>query len=205
MTKNRTLIESGPAAVDAFRQLVRHRLEEKGPRVVGRWFDTFRYADGTVEAGPHGEFDWGWNQIQNSFASLLSAWCRGETGYDRINYMGIGSGLVAWDTTPPTQSYSQTTLTTEYFRKAVQQTDIVYIDPITNLPTGGTPSPKIEISVTLLSAEANGTLREFGLFGGTATSTLDSGEMVNWIVHPRIDKDSSLEIDRRVRLEFETQ
>jgi len=180
-------------------------IVEKGPRIVGRWFDVIRYLDGSSELGEHGEFDWGWNQIQNSFANLIAAWCRAESGYDRIGFMGIGSGLVAWDTTPPTQAYSQTTLTTEYFRKAISQPEIYFIDPSTNLPTGGTPSPKIEIDVTLGLTEANGTLREFGLFGGTATITLDSGEMVNWIVHTRIDKDSSMEIDRKVRIEFETQ
>lgn len=174
------------------------------PRIIGRWFDTHKYEDGRVEPGQHGEFEWGWNQIQNSFATLLAAWCRGEAGYDRITFVGIGSGNVSWDTTPPTQSYSDTTLTTEYFRKAVTQANIVYIDPVTNLPTGGTPSSKIEITVTLLTSEANGAMREFGLFGGTATSTLDSGQMVNWIVHSRIDKDSSLEIERKIRLEFVT-
>jgi hypothetical protein len=96
-------------------------------------------------------------------------------------------------------------LTTEYFRKAVPQVDLVYIDPVTNVPTGGTPSSKLEITVTILTTEAAGTMREFGLFGGTATSTLDSGEIVNWIVHSKIEKDSSFEIERKIRLEFVTQ
>ena len=174
------------------------------PRIVGRWFDTYKYADGRTEPGEQGEFEWGWNQIQNSFATLLAAWCRGEATYDRITYFAVGSGLVAWDTTPPTKPYSDTTLTTEYFRKAVAQTDIVYLDPATDIPTGGTPDSKIEITVTLLTSEANGTLREFGLFGGTASGTTDSGQMVNWITHSKIDKDSSLEIERKIRIEFVT-
>lgn len=172
--------------------------------VVGRWFDLLKHPDGSTEPGEHGEFEWGKNQIQNVFATLLATWLRAEAGYDRIGFMGIGSGLVSWDTTPPAQPYSDTTLTTEYFRKAIPQVDIVYIDPITDIPTGGTPSSKVEITVDLLSAEANGTMREFGLFGGTATVALDSGEIVNWIVHSRIDKDSSLEIQRKVRIEFQT-
>lgn len=174
------------------------------PRIVGRWFDTIKRSDGTVEPGQHGEFEWGWNQIQNSFAKLLAAWCRAEAGYDRISYLAVGSGQASWDTTPPTQSYSDTTLTTEYFRKAVAQSDIIYIDPVTNIATGGVPSSKLEITTTLLAAEANGTLREFGLFGGTAGSLPDTGEMVNWITHARIDKDASMEIERKIRLEFVT-
>jgi hypothetical protein len=177
--------------------------ERKMPSIKGMWFDTFRYTDGRVLPGPSGSFEWKDNQIQNTFSKLLACWARAESGYDRINYFAVGSGLVSWDTTPPTQSYNQTTLTTEYFRKAVPQADIIFIDPVTNLPTGGTPSRKLEITCTLSTSEGNGTLREFGLFGGTATGTLDSGEMVNWIVHYRIDKDSSLEIQRKVRLEFQ--
>jgi len=96
-------------------------------------------------------------------------------------------------------------LTTEYFRKAIAQPSIVYIDPITDISTGGVVSSKLEITVTLATTEANGSLREFGMFGGTATSTADSGQMVNWISHSRIDKDSSLEIERKIRFEFETQ
>lgn len=118
--------------------------------------------------------------------------------------MAVGSGITAWDTTPPTKAYSQAALTTEYFRKAVAQTDIVYIDPSTDLSTGGVVSSKLEITVTLGTSEANGILREFGMFGGDATSTTDSGQMVNWISHSRIDKDSSLEIERKIRFEFET-
>jgi len=180
-------------------------LEKHMPKIIGRWFDTYRYTDGRVVAGEHGEFEWGWNQIQNTFATLLAAWCRGESGYDRITYLAVGSGQSSWDTTPPTKSYDATTLETESFRKAVGQVDIVYLDPDTDIPTGGTPDAKIEITVTLLTSEANGTLREFGLFGGTATASADSGQMVNWISHSRIDKDSSFEIERKIRIEFVEQ
>ena len=180
-------------------------VEKCMPKIVGRWFDTYRYSDGRTEAGEHGEFAWGWNQIQNSFAVLLAAWCRGESGYDRITYMAYGSGQTSWDTTPPTKSYDAVALETEFFRQTVSQSNIVYLDPDTDIPTGGTPDSKIEITVTLLSGEGNGTLREFGLFGGNATVTADSGQMVNWISHSRIDKDSSFEIERKIRLEFVEQ
>jgi len=174
-------------------------------KIIGRWDDKVRKVGSNVwTPGLNGEFAWGYNQIQNTFAELLAAWCRMESGYDRIGFMGIGSGLVGWDATPPAQPYATATLTTEYFRKTIPQVDIVFIDKTTNIPTGGTVSSKIEITVTLASADANGTMREFGLFGGTATSALDSGEMINWIIHSRIVKDVSLEIQRKVRLEFQT-
>jgi hypothetical protein len=82
--------------------------------------------------------------------------------------------------------------------------DIVYLDPDTDL-VSGTPTRKIEVTVVLLPGEGTGTLREFGLFGGTATASADSGEMVNWISHSRIDKDAALQIQRKVRIEFQIQ
>lgn len=174
--------------------------------IRGEWKDIYQWEDGTIEQGQRGEFEWRPNQIQNSFATLLATWLRGESGYSRLGFIGIGSGLVGWDSATPPQPYSQTTLTTEYFRKAIPQADIVYVDPTTGVPTGGTPSPKVEITSTIGSSEANGqSMREFGLFGGTATIALDSGEMVNWVVHDRIDKDSSLTIERIVRIEFVTR
>jgi len=177
--------------------------EKRSCAVKGQWFDLLRWENGREEFGQQGEFEWGDNQIQNSFSVLQAAWARAESGYNRINYFAVGSGLGSWDATPPSQPYSQSTLVTETFRKAIPQGDIIFIDPITNLPTGGTPSRKLEITTTLLTSEANGTLREFALFGGNATATPNSGQMVNWVVHYRIDKDSSLEIQRKVRLEFQ--
>lgn len=172
--------------------------------ISGKWQDTIIHSDGRREVGVNGSINWNSNQIQNTFASLLAAWARGEAGYNHITYLAIGHGDASWDITPPTLNASDTTLNDEYFRKAIIPADIYFIDPTTNLPTGGTPSPKLEIVVTLQTTEANGVMREFGLFGGTATATLDSGEMVNWVYHSRIDKDSSIEIERRIRLLFAT-
>lgn len=174
-------------------------------RVSGKWWDTLRYSDGRVVDGPEGSILWPSNQIQDMMASLLACLVKGEAGYSRIGFMGIGHGLVGWDTIPPTLDPTDTTLEDEFFRKTIDLTDIYFIDPATNLPVGpGVITPKIEINITLLAAEANGTLREFGLFGGTATAALDSGEIVNWVSHSRIDKDVTLEIQRRVRILFQT-
>lgn len=171
-------------------------------KIVGRWFDKLIYQDGTEKFGEHGEFEWGYNQIQNTCAVLLASLLKGEAGYLGMNYMAIGSGSASWDSVPPTKSYSQTNLTAEFYRKAVALADITYLDAL-NVVTL-TPSKKIEVTVLLAAGEATGTLREFALFGGTASGTANSGEMINWISHARIDKDSALAIQRKVRIEFQT-
>ncbi len=198
-------MESAPRASDSYHDRITH--PEKVPfSIVGRWRDVIRYKDGSSELGNSDGFEWKPNQIQNSFATLLAAWSRDEPGFERINFLALGTGLVGWDTTPPAQPFTQTTLQTEAFRKAITQPSIEFIDPITNISTGGVPSSKIEIGVVIGLGEANGlSLREFGLFGGEATIAFDSGSMVNWVTHARIDKDSSFEIDRTIRIEFVTQ
>jgi hypothetical protein len=169
--------------------------------IVGRWQDKLIYRDGKVVILPKLSFNWGCNQIQNTFRTLLACWTRAEPGYSRIGFLGIGSGLPGWDSTPPVQSYDQVLLESEYYRLTIPQGDVIFIDPLSGSPSGS-PTNKVEITVNIGYSEANGTMREFGLFGGTATSSLDSGEMVNWIVHERIDKTSGFEIQRKIRIEF---
>jgi hypothetical protein len=182
-------------------------LTEKVPRVIGRWFDKYLYVDGSVEFGQHGEFDWGFNQIQNTFANLLAGYCIQEATYTAgINVLGIGHGLVAWDTSFPTSfDYNQSNLIDEYFRKEISEgVDSFFIDPADDSPSV-TPTPKIEIVVLLDLLDANGDMREFALFGGDADPGIaDSGTMVNWIPHSKVTKDSSFQIERRIKILFGT-
>jgi len=45
-------------------------------------------------------------------------------------------------------------------------------------------------------------MREQGLFGGTATATLDSGIMINALRHPPMYKDHTIKIVRYIQLDF---
>lgn len=180
-------------------------LAGKKSRVSGKWFDKIMRKDGSIEFGQHGEFEWDSNQIQNTFMTLLAGWCIQEaTIADGITYLAVGHGLVGWDSAAPTLSHSDTTLEAEYFRSAISPgTDSYFIDPGTNL-VSLTPTNKIELVVLIDYADAIGALREFGLFGGDASATTDSGHMVNWIHHARVDKDITMAIERKVRILFET-
>jgi hypothetical protein len=171
---------------------------EAAPRVIvrGKWQDKIIYENGTVVIS-----DWTPNQVQNTNATLLASLMKIEAGITGIQYIAVGAGLAAWDAVPPAQPYTQTTLTTEYFRKAIAPAEITFRDALGNLSLP--PTNIIQIDVTLLPAEANGTQREFGIFGGNATAAADSGYMVNWLVHGRIDKDATMTIQRSVRFTFE--
>ena len=173
----------------------------------GRWKDTYRHRDGTVVETP-----WQSNQIQNGASLIVSALLRRAdedasaswTNFDGAGYLAVGSGLSSWDATPPSQSRADTTLTTETFRKQILPADLGFLDPA--LPEGSAPVATIQrkwrTAVTLLESEANGDLREFGIFMGAPTATLNSGHIFNWIVHPLITKTTDITITRVIEVEI---
>ena len=71
-----------------------------------------------------------------------------------------------------------------------------------------TPTNNLMIKTILGYADANGPggtgayIREQGLFGGSATATAVSGQMMNWIIHPAIWKDNQKKIVRYIRWTF---
>lgn len=171
----------------------------------GEWRDRIYDTNGTLLE------DTGWhsNQLQDTNATLLAMLFRellqGSPAVDAgPQYLAIGRGLSSWDLSPPTLSRSDTTLEDEFFRKEIQAADITYIDPVTKAPSGS-PTRAVEIEVTMTTSEANDTWREFGFFGGNATATLDSGYMINWVSHSRIDKDNTMTVIRTCRFIFQLE
>jgi len=170
----------------------------------GRWQDKYIYADGREILHP-----WKPNQIQDTSAELLAGVARraGESvpfaGFTGLSYLAVGSGDVSWDLTPPTLDQTDTTLTNETFRKVINPADMNFVDVGVDFGAPvGVITRKIQVVVTLLSTEANGSLREFALFGGDANGAANSGLMFNFVRTPRIDKDSSLTIVRTIEILF---
>ena len=174
-----------------------HNLNKPIARVL--WRDWIIYEDDR----PDELGEWDHNQLQNTVSTLLASLLKQDGTYGTgIQYLAVGEGLSAWDATPPTLSASDTTLETETFRKAVvPATEMVYIDALGGSVVGG-PTRFIRITVTLTTAEANGDLREWGLFGGNATGAANSGLMIDWVSHGLIVKDSSMTIVRTIEFEF---
>lgn len=180
----------------------RHARGEAVVRMKGEWCDVRRRFD------EHGDLthlvNTGWrpNQVQNTNAQLLASLMKKQAGLEGIQYIAIGSGQASWDAGAPTQDAGDTTLDTELYRQAVPAVDISFRDAGTLADIDPTPSNVIQVDATIGLADAVGTHREFGLFGGDASGAADSGYMVNWIVTPRIDKDALMTIQRTIRFTF---
>lgn len=135
---------------------------------------------------------------------LLAALMKGQTGITGILYLAIGEGERAWDDSLPSPPADASKLSREWLRQAVQPEQIVFLDA-DGQPTD-TPSDQLEITATFNGAElvTDGvkSLREFGLFGGDATDEADSGYLINYVIHPRIDFTPQATLIRQLRLHF---
>lgn len=181
--------------------------------IIGKFKDTLRWTslNGFQKIEQR---DWQFNQIQDSALNLITGTIIGIqdssmaafANYDGIRFMALGSGNASWDADPNNvaKPVTQTTLETEIERIAVTPDQVQFLTTsgVVLDPTIHGLSSRIKLTRVLASNEGNGDLREFGLFGGNATSASDSGTMFNWITHPLIQKDASLVIERIVDIQF---
>lgn len=137
------------------------------------------------------------NLVVNTFLNLTMALLKGESGYGRISYWAIGSGSSSWDSSTPTPSLTDTKLTAEIGRVAVAANEIAFLNSSYNVTN--TPTNILQIKHTFGYNDCNGSWREFGLFGGNATSAINSGIMVNKRNHGVITKTNEISIERTMR------
>lgn len=166
-------------------------------KFTGEVLDYAIHPDGTRELIRHDH-----NLIVNDCSVLIAILMKQEVGYVGLQYWAVGAGSDLWPNDPVTSpGASDAQLTNETYRKAIDPlNDIVYLDDSNVLSL--TPTHKIQITVTFEEAEANGELREFGIFGGNASASLNSGVMINHKIHPLIYKTSALRLERILRLTF---
>lgn len=139
------------------------------------------------------------NLVVNGCSTIIAMLMAGQG--KGIQYWAVGKGLTSWgNDNPPEPKVGDTLLTAESFRKAIQPTDISYLDD--NYEVTTKPTNKLQIKVTFTESEANGELREFGLFGGDATTTKNSGTMINRRTHGLIYKTSGMRLIRTIQITF---
>ena len=155
--------------------------------------------DGTIEIT---ETPWEDNRVVDTAAVLFAGLLKKDTSYTDwgILQFACGEGLAAWDTGTPTPSMSQTTLVTEFFRKApdyVAYMDVNPTPPPDYLPAVGQThiiETRMTYEFTDGPASPGKWIREQALFGGDATATTDSGIAFNFFNHNKIFKDDSIEL-----------
>ena len=166
------------------------KLKVTGDSIV----DTIHYKDGRVETVEHGH-----NLVVNSLLPLLQCFLKGDTTYHGIQYWAVGSGSDTWDNdNTPDPTLTETILTSEIGRKAVTADGIKFVD--SNFEESETPTTTLEVTVTFGYDECNGSWREFGLFGGKASLTANSGTMINKKHHAVLTKTTDMVIERRIRI-----
>ena len=176
---------------------------ERRPR--GCWKDVVfvRNPDGS-ERIEHEYQDWRSNLIVIHTPTVIAAALAGYSPWSGISFSAQGSGDVAWDTSTASPAYDATALQAEFFRMPVSAIDFRDDSDVHS----DTPTNNLMIKTILGYADANGPggtgayIREQGLFGGSATATAGSGQMMNWIIHPAIWKDNQKKIVRYIRWTF---
>lgn len=115
------------------------------------------------------------NYVSNDNLNIIEAslFKQGNTNL----YFVLGAGLVSWDTggLPSSFDFSTNQLYDEVYRVAIDPTLIEFVDP--DLPTNisTTPTNMIRIEVNIKNIPYQGDIREYGLVGATATSTINTG------------------------------
>lgn len=176
---------------------VKTPMAKEGYELERHWqvIDTITHVDGSVEKREY------CNTVVNDCSKLIACLMKGHGGYAGIKYWAVGSGSASWNNASlPNPSVTDTKLMAETFRKAITPSDITFLDDA-DKPTQNVTN-KIQISITFTENEANGELREFGLYGGNASATKDSGLMINRKIHPLIYKTSGMIVERVIRIVF---
>ena len=137
------------------------------------------------------------NLIVNSFLNLAMCLLKQQNGYTGLQYWAVGSGASSWDTAPVNPDIKATRLTSEIGRVALTADCFSFLD--SNYEVITTPSNILQVKRVFGEDECNGTWREFGIFGGNATSATNSGIMINKRHHGVITKTSDMTVERVMR------
>ena len=169
-------------------------MNKIGLSIKGEYTDTIRYANGDVEVVK------GENLIVDGLLRLVTTLLGVKSGYTGLKYWAVGQGNSSWDTSTPEALTTDTELTNEIGRKQISASDMTWVT--SNGSDSSTPTNRLKVRVTFGANECVGTWREFGLFGGNATDSRNSGIMINQKNHSVITKTNEMEIEREIIFTF---
>lgn len=139
----------------------------------------------------------GHNLVVKSFLNLVMCLLKQQNGYKGIQYWAVGSGASSWDSNMPTPDLEATRLTAEIGRMPIAAGDVSFLDADYNKIS--TPSNILEVKHIFGTNECNGVWREFGIFGGNATASSNSGIMINKRHHAVLTKTEEMTVERIMR------
>lgn len=137
----------------------------------------------------------GHNLVVTSFLNLITYMLKNSSG--GISYWAVGSGASSWDNNMPNPELSAIRLTNEIGRVAISSSDISFLNSSGNTTTS--PTNVLQVTHTFGTSECNGTWREFGIFGGNATATANSGILMNKRHHAVLTKTSDMTVERVIK------
>jgi hypothetical protein len=116
-----------------------------------------------------------------------------------IGYLEVGTGVGTGNTqAPQSESVSQTRLRASLARKAI--TSWTYLDSNNN-PTASETNV-LQLTTTFNENEAVGAIVEMGLFGGDASTSLNTGFMFNYKTFPVWNKQNDMKLTIVWKLTF---
>lgn len=147
--------------------------------------------------------DSGWrgNHIVETCDILVSALFKGQPDYRGICYLAIGTGETSWDTVDQEVSRDAVKLKKEHARYRLNEDSLRYIDRNGEFSDKPTDTVRVKYLIRV-DGEKPVPLREFGLFGGSATDEPDSGLMIDYVIHPRISLSPEFTLERTIILRF---
>lgn len=179
--------------------------------MIGEWQDFIIRPDGRRELIAEGR-----NLVVNSVHIVLAMVMKQDPSYGGLLYWAVGDGNLGgpedspdWDAGVDDGSIAaqetDTQLAREIYRKAIAPSDIEFIDASGNV--SAVPTNRLQITSTFNEDEPYGDgtiayLREWGVFGGDATSALGSGYLINRKVHKTYEKTNVSKLERVLRFTF---
>lgn len=139
----------------------------------------------------------GHNLVVNSFLKLVMALFANTDGYTGIGYWAVGSGEDSWDDNLPSPEENASRLTNEIGRVPIDKSEIKFL--LEDDTGSQTPTNIIQIKHTFDINDCNGPWREFGIFGGNATSEPNTGIMVNKRHHAVTYKTDEMVVTRTMK------
>lgn len=164
--------------------------------IRGRYRDVVRDRRGR----PVADRGWASNTLVYSVWPLIAGRLRNDRALEGVTYCAVGAGDPSWDQRMPAAARASVRLVAETLRVRLKDEDLTYLDgggrPVKH------PTARLQARAALVAVGEALTLREFGLYGGTASDAPDSGYLINYVVHPRLDLRVGQTLVRRVQLSF---